>query len=106
MICYNARVILRSLAFAVCLLVPTVSLAQPVATPAIATTSDAPVVTGTAAPEPGMKPGVPPAPRAKHPYFFAAYAAVWLGLLAYIAWLGTRIKSLEDKLSTATNRSR
>ena len=34
----------------------------------------------------------------KAPYFYAAYALVWLALVAYVAWLGTRVKTLEDKL--------
>lgn len=55
-------------------------------------------VTGTSGSMlPGMKPGVPKAPGAKHPYFFAAYAAVWLGLFAYLFWLASRVQSLDEK---------
>ena len=56
------------------------------------------VVTGTSGSmAPGMKRGVPGAPRARHPYFFAAYAAVWLALFAYVLWLASRMKGLERR---------
>lgn len=55
-------------------------------------------VTGTSGSMlPGMKPGVPGKPAEKHPYFFAAYLAVWLGLFAYVAWLASRLRSLDEK---------
>ena len=59
---------------------------------AVATTSSAIATADSAA---GMKPGVPSAPVSKHPYFFAAYGAVWLGLFAYVLWLATRLKALD-----------
>ncbi len=126
---HSVRVILRALVLS-CFLAPAVAIAQPVGVndtgyqPAIVTstfsgnwalgtngawvldTSGAAVTGTSGSMRPGMKPGVPAAAQARHPYFFAAYAAVWLGLLAYIAWLATRIKSLEEALSHATDRSR
>jgi CcmD family protein len=53
-----------------------------------------------------MKPGVAKPPVSKHPYFFAAYGVVWAVLFAYALWLGSRIRSLEQKVTSATNRSR
>lgn len=122
MICYNARVIVRSVVVAAALLAPAMVLAQPVPNPtlvigttyepAVATTSSIfllgtsdLIVTGTSSGAlvtgssgsmaPGMKPGVPKPPMSKHPYFFAAYGAVWMGLFAYVLWLATRIKALD-----------
>lgn len=112
MICYNPRVILRALAVATCLLLPAPVLAAdaPAAPARIATTSTGSAMVqttaGAAAADTGMRPGVPKAPVSKHPFFFAAYAVVWAVLFAYAIWLGTRIRSLEQKVASATNRSR
>lgn len=97
MICYNARVILRAWIFAACLLAPSLAFAQAT----MSTTSSAAAVASTssgaavARVDGAMKPGVPAAPVSKHPYFFAAYGAVWLGLFAYVLWLATRLRSLD-----------
>lgn len=112
MICYNARVNLRSFVVAACLVLPAPAFAAATASSAggvTVTTSGAMIQTtagGAALPESGMKPGVAKPPVSKHPYFFAAYAVVWAVLFAYALWLGSRIRSLEQKVASATNRSR
>ena len=122
MICYNARVMLRVVVLAACLFSGASAFAQPVGLTtdghAVMTVSSAGIpgnwvldtngklvldtsgsaVTGTSGSMvPGMKPGVPGTPGAKHPYFFAAYAVVWLVLFAYVLWLANRIKTLERR---------
>ena len=62
-----------------------------------------------AAEDDGMRPGVAKPPQEKHPFFFAAYAAVWAVLFGYLVWLSTRVRALEQKLRPsdgATDRSR
>jgi CcmD family protein len=110
-ICYNARVNLRSLVVLACLVLPAPAFAAATVTTsgaATITTSGAMVQTtaGAAATGTGMKPGVAKPPVSKHPYFFAAYAVVWAVLFAYALWLGSRIRSLEQKVASATHRSR
>lgn len=113
MICYNARVNLRSLVLAACLVLPAPALAAAtVTTSATLTTGTSDVLVQTTAAgavvpgNTGMKPGVAKPPVSKHPYFFAAYAVVWAVLFAYALWLGARIRSLEQKVASATTRSR
>ena len=111
MICYNARVNLRSLVVAAFLLLPAPAFAAAAVTTsgaATLTTSGAAVQSTPAAaiPETGMKPGVAKPPVSKHPYFFAAYGVVWAVLFGYALWLGSRIRSLEQKVASATSRSR
>lgn len=120
MICYNARVNLRALVVAACLVLPAPAFAvdaslsrearaggEPAAT---VTTSGAAMLTTSGAlataPGSGMKPGVAKPPVSKHPYFFAAYGVVWAVLFGYALWLGSRIRSLEQKVASATDRSR
>jgi CcmD family protein len=111
-ICYNARVTVRSLVVAMCLVLPAPAFAAAAASTSGAvtmTTSGAMVQTtagGAAVPGSGMKPGVAKTPASKHPYFFAAYAVVWAVLFGYALWLGSRIRALEQKVASATNRSR
>lgn len=98
MIWYNAPVNVRALLLAASLFSPAITLAQPAPTPIVLSTSGGSAVTGTSgAMVSGMKPGVPAKPAEKHPYFFAAYVAVWLGLFAYVAWLASRLRSLDEK---------
>lgn len=104
-ICYNPRVMIRALAVSFALLVSPVALAADATT----STGGAAVVTSSAdapAQASGMRPGVAPPPKSKHPYFFAAYAAVWAGIFGYALWLGARISSLEQKVTSVTDGSR
>lgn len=34
----------------------------------------------------------------KAPYFYAAYGIVWLALMLYVAWIGTRVRALEERI--------
>lgn len=102
---YNARMI-RSLVFALAVTALPVAALADLPRPMTATTGAAVSTTtsGAAAvastPSSAMRPGVAPPPKSKHPYFFAAYAAVWAGLFAYVLWLGSRISSLEERGSS------
>jgi CcmD family protein len=41
-----------------------------------------------------------PGTFAAAPYVVAAYALIWLGLLAYVGWIGLRLRGVRTELET------
>jgi CcmD family protein len=41
----------------------------------------------------------------KAPYFYAAYALIWVALVLYVGWIGMRVRSLEERLEARRKKA-